>query len=520
MNQPVTTNASFKDTLANSKYLYLFSPFFAGLLLPFGFAPFHLPGLSLLGIALLYAQLGYQQRNAAFLTGFIFGLGYFGFGVSWVYVSIHEYGHIHGFLSGLITLLFIFFLSLYPGLMALAYKILGKNQRPLASCLLFCALWCLSEYLRSTLMGGFPWLLLGTGQMDTPLKEMLPIVGLYGVSFLACFAATSLVMFIQTVSIKRYLWIMVFVGVLLTPSLLTDKIWVNIWPTPLSTGIVQANLSMRDKWDEALFWELMNLYKNSIDQLIAKKTKLIILPESAIPLPSYYISDFLETIDIQAKQVNSTVLTGIIEDTNLDGASYYNALKALGEGNGFYIKQHLVPFGEYTPKPFEQMMKWLNFPMSNMISGHNHQNLLEVDHHPIASLICYELAFPSLVRKQLPDAELIVSVSDDGWFGHSLAIYQQLQIAQTLAKQTARYHVTVNNDGLSSIIDTQGNIVSSLPTFTSGLLEGDVYPAHGMTPWAMMGDKPVLWMDLLIVVLGILSQKKHGMLASRKAMFS
>lgn len=504
MNQPIATLASFGDTLASSRFLYLFSAFFAGLLIPLGFAPFHLPGLSLLGIALLFAQLGYQQRSTCFISGFVFGLGYFGFGVSWVYVSIHDYGHIHAILSGLITLLFVFILSLYPGFMALTYGILRKNKRLFSSCLLFSSLWCLSEYARSTMFSGFPWLLLGVGQLDTPLKQILPILGVYGVSFLACFAAASLVMFVQTVSAKRYLWLTTCVGIMIIPSLLNEKVWVEINPIPLSTGVVQANLSMRDKWDETIFWQLIRLYQNSIDELISKKKQLIILPESAIPISSNYINDFLETIDTQAKQANSSILMGVIEDTHPEEPTYYNALKAFGQAKGLYIKQHLVPFGEFTPKPFEMIMRWLDFPMSTMISGQPNQRLIRVGNHAIASLICYELAFPNLVRQQLPEAEFIVSVSDDGWFGRSLAIYQQLQVAQALAKQTGRYHVTVNNDGLSSMIDTQGNIVSSLPTFTSGLLEENIYSASGSTPWTIMGDTPMLLLCGLIVLIGLI----------------
>ena len=161
MNENLSTYQPASLTYTAIRYGYLLRSFFAGLLIPFGFAPFHLPGLAILGIALLYAQLKFQTVKQSFLTGFVFGLGFLGFGVSWVYISIHTYGHLNALLSALITLLFVGYLALYPGLVALLYNRLSTKCSLITSCLLFSALWCLGEYFRSTLLSGFPWLLLG-----------------------------------------------------------------------------------------------------------------------------------------------------------------------------------------------------------------------------------------------------------------------------------------------------------------------------------------------------------------------
>ena len=377
----------------------------------------------------------------------------------------------------------------------------------LLSCLLFSALWCLGEYLRSTLlMGGFPWLLLGFGQIDTPLKFLLPIIGVYGVGFLACLAATFLVASTQGTQLKRYVWLVAFVGVLLTPSLLKHHQWPTINNNPVSVGIIQANLSMRDKWDESLFWVLLQRYKDGIYQLMGKKD-LIVMPESAIPVPASYVSDFLDTIDLRAKQTKSSILLGIPQPTNSE-ESYYNSIISLGTAKGDYLKQHLVPFGEFIPQPYGRLVSWLGIPpMANLKPGSDNQPLIHVKNHPIATLICYELAYPQLLRKQLPAAEWIVSISDDGWFGHSLAMYQQLQMAQVLSLLTGRFQVVANNDGLSSIINSQGNITSSLGAFHEGILEATIYPATGITPWVYFGDKPILFICMLIVLLGPLAAK-------------
>ena len=485
-----------------SIHAHLLRAFFAGVLIPFGFAPFHLPGLTILGLALLYAQLRGQTKKLSFWTGFTFGVGFFGLGITWVYVSIHEYGHLNAFISACITLLFVIYLSLYPALLTFLYSRL-KVKSALFSCFLFSALWCLSEYLRATVMGGFPWLLVGFGQIDTPLKYLLPVVGVYGVSFLTCLAATFLVNSMLINLKKRYLWTTAFVGILVIPSILKHHQWTAISKTPVSVGIIQANLSMRDKWDETLFWQLLQHYKDGIDSLVGK-AELVVMPESAIPLPANYVSDFLDTIHLEAKQADSSILLGIPQPTNAGSETYYsNSIIALGAAEGRYLKQHLVPFGEFIPQPFERIIHWLSLPPANLKPGNKKQLLIRVHNHPIATLICYELAYPQLLRNQLPEAEWIVSVSDDGWFGHSLAMYQQLQIAQVLSLQTGRYQVVANNDGLSSIIDSGGNIAASLSPFVAGILESNLYSAIGSTPWLYFGDMPALFLIIVIVILVI-----------------
>ena len=205
------------------------------------------------------------------------------------------------------------------------------------------------------------------------------------------------------------------------------------------------------------------------------------------------------------------VLLGIPEPTSPDETSYYNSIISLGAANGKYLKQHLVPFGEFIPQLLEHLTHWLGIPLANLSPGAKNQALIRVQNHPIATLICYELAYPELLRKQLPEAEWIVSVSDDGWFGHSLAMYQQLQMAQVLSLQTGRYQVVANNDGLSSIINTDGDISASLPPFSSGILEENIFPATGLAPWVYFGDMPALLFSLLIVLFAVRAclYKKH-----------
>jgi apolipoprotein N-acyltransferase len=178
----------------------------------------------------------------------------------------------------------------------------------------------------------------------------------------------------------------------------------------------------------------------------------------------------------------------------------------LGLASGEHVKQHLVPFGEYIPQSLVAINRWFNLPEPNLVTGKKQQPLIKIDGHPVASLICYEIAYPELLKEQMPEAQWIVSISDNGWFGRSLASYQQLQMAQALSLITGRYQVLVNNDGLSSVIDNNGDIIDSLPPFSEGILQSSIYPAEGSTPWVIWGDFPVLLFCALLVTFILILQ--------------
>ena len=478
---------------------YWLIAFFAGALATLGFAPFHHPGAILLSMSVLYTQLHLSTRKQSWFIGLAFGLGLMSVGISWVSVSIHLYGHLPILAALGITAIFVFYLGLYPALCTLSYQYLARPNAPLVNALLFSSLWCISEYLRAHVFTGFPWLLLGFGQIDTPLKYMLPIIGIYGVSFLTVFAATALSHTVRKIPYSFY-WLITFVSILIAPACLHWFAWSPTSKHSLSISMIQANLSMRDKWDETLFWKIFEHYKHATEDFLGK-AELIILPESAIPLPATYVQEWLTDLNFRAKRMDSAVLMGIPEESDAQQIDFYNTIIGLGTASGSYRKQQLVPFGEYIPKVFQPVMHWLALPQSTMISGPNHPRLMTVNHHPFASLICYELAYPELLRQQLPEAQWIVSLSDDGWFGHSFALYQHVQMAQVFSMLSNRYQVVANNSGLSSLINNQGDIIHALPAHTSGILKGTIYALEGRTPWMILGDKPVLVMCAVLIGL-------------------
>lgn len=497
MKQAALTNCLINNESIHVKCSTYILIFIAGLIGPLGFAPFHMPGLSILSIASLFYLCSISSAKHSFYFGLTYGLGYFGLGVSWVIISIHDYGHLDYFTAGLTTSLFIIYLALFPAIVGYVFNTLKWQQKTLNCVLLFSTLWCLSEYLRSFLFTGFPWLLVGTSLIDTPAKYLAPLIGIYGLSFYAALAATLLAVSAQEHSSKRYLYSGILVLMIIVPAILKPVSWTQVIKSPITIGVVQANLSMRDKWDEALFWNLLKFYNRTIDKLLGKQ--LIILPESAIPLPASYLNDYLIKLHNKTTKAHSALLLGIMQPTNDTETSYYNSIASLGLATGGHIKQQLVPFGEYIPQPFVAINRWLGLPELDILPGNSGQPLIEVAGHPIASLICYEIAYPHILRTQLPLAEWIVSISDNGWFGRSLASYQQLQMAQMLSLLTGRYQVVVNNDGLSSVINNYGDIIKGLPPFSAGILQSELYPATGSTPWVIWSDYPIVILCSLFI---------------------
>lgn len=500
MKQAALTNSLFLESSSQARYSSYTFLFLAGLAGSFGFAPFHLPGLTIISLALLFSKLIQCDSKQAFTYGFIYGMGYFGFGVSWVINSIHDYGQLNYALAGMATLAFIAYLSLFPALVTYLFTKLSSNQKKLLSMMLFSTLWCLSEAIRSKLFSGFPWLLVGTPLIDTPLKYCAPFIGIYGMSLICTFIAALLALIMREHSVKQFYYICALVLMLIVPEAGKYIHWTRISNDPVSIGVVQANLSMRDKWDEALFWKLLKYYERATDKLMGKQ--LIILPESAIPLPASYLEDYLNKLHQKAMNAKSSLILGILQPTDDTETSYYNSIISLGMAKGEHTKIQLVPFGEYIPKPFVAINHWLSLPEPNILSGKPKQDLINIANHPVASLICYEIAYPNLLRKQMPEAQWIVSISDNGWFGRSLASYQQLQMAQILSLLTGRYQVVVNNDGLSSIINEKGEIIDSLPPFSSGILEGVVFSAQGLTPWIVWNELPsIIFCSFLMIYI-------------------
>jgi apolipoprotein N-acyltransferase len=461
----------------------------AGALFPLAFAPVNAWWLALVLPAVLYAfTLTASTRRAASL-GFWFGMGYFGVGVSWVYVSIHEFGNTPAPLALLFTLGFIAILALFFAGQLLLYKRL--QQHATLNPLLFSASWVVSEGLRSVFLTGFPWLLTGMSQIPSPLQGFAPVIGVYGLSFICVCTAALLYQLVRARSLPAIISpLLLFVLVAVSGYKLSGIHWTESQGVSTAISIVQGNIPQEMKWSN----EYLDMIVRRYDELTRKElgTPLIIWPESALPLPYQNAGEYLDELGASAKAKGSTIILGIPFEAE-NQKQYYNSILSIGRDQGRYSKYHLVPFGEYVPfsNALRGIIALLDIPMSDFIPGHDSAATLPFGNARIAPFICYEIAYSDVIRHKLPEANLLLTITNDAWFGNSLAPWQHAQMAQMRALQTGRYSILSGNDGITTVFDEQGKQIASLPQFTTAVLHSTVTLYQGATPWVTWGDTPI-----------------------------
>jgi len=448
------------------------------------FEPVGFASLAILGPALLYRLLYASRHN--FRLGFCFGLGYFGLGVSWVFVSIHDFAFQPTWLAALLTLLFISFLSLYSGFMTWLCKKLSPTLT-FASALIFPLTWVLADVLRGSVFSGFPWLMLGYSQTASILAGFIPLIGIYAVSGLCVLLGTSLVLtftYYADNKLKSAASLSFIIATLVVGHFLFYIDYTKPVGKPIHVSVVQGNASAVREWQPALVVETIRNYikltRNEWD------SDWIIWPEAAIPVTDSRAHTLLSNLKQEAILHDSTLLAGIYLDTK-NPDEYTNGLIMVGINEGHYSKRQLVPFGEYMP--FGNLLadfKEIFAVPSGFVPGAQNQKPLTISSVTLAPLICYEVAFASLVKTQLPDANVLLTLSNDAWFGHSLAPAQHLQIAKARALQTGREHIVSTNNGITAIIDNKGRVKKSVPSFTVTVLRGEVQPRRGETPWVWL----------------------------------
>ncbi len=479
----------------------------SGALLSLAFAPFNLYALAILCPALLLISWLWVSPLRAFLRGELFGIGFFGISISWVYVSLHVFGHASHFVSVLLTALLILFMALFPAVLGvLLTKFFPKNNL-FKLLLIFPNLWVLLEWVRSWLLTGFPWLFLGYSQVATPLRGLAPVTGIYGISWAVAFSSSLLVVLFVFARKKLGLTLMIivlFIGVWSLGFALTHIQWTQPIGPATKVSLVQGNIPTQIKWDEAHTIASLNLYEKLTYPL--QDNQIIVWPEAAIAYPLNQAEGFINKLNDKLKSQNSALITGIPVDQD---NRFYNGAIAIGNGTGIYLKQHLVPFGEYIPLRFllEWFGNYLQIPMSDFSSGSHHQPLIIANGIPVATYICYEIAFPELVLRSLPEGQLLITLSDDSWFGKSFAAAQHVEIAQMRALETGRYLLMSTNDAITAIINPQGKVIAFAPLYQVAVLTGTIHAMIGSTPWMKMGSYPILLIMLMLIIVGFIQKK-------------
>jgi apolipoprotein N-acyltransferase len=463
-----------------------------GLLLPLAFAPFGIPFLAVIALALLFAAWSDATPGRAFRRGYLFGLGQFGLGVSWVYVSMHDYGGAGVLEAGGLTALFTAFLALYPGLAGWLSVRFFPGSPAFRAIAVFPAVWTLVDWFRGWFLSGFPWLQIGYSQTDTPLSGLAPVFGIHGVGWALALLAGLLLVAPRWTGGRRRLALLGVLGVVGLAAGLSQITWTRPAGEPFKVALLQGNIPQDMKWQPEFQRATLQMYTEMTRE--HWDSKLIIWPETAVPAFYQQVRDsFLADLEKEAKSHGTDLLVGVPYYNQAEDR-YYNAVAALGRTPGFYFKRHLVPFGEFLP--LRPILGWvleiLQIPLADFASGNGGQPPLVAAGYPLSASICYEDIFGSEALAALPQAAYLVNVTNDAWFGDSIAPHQHVQMARMRALETGRWMLRATNTGVTAIITPEGVISARAPLFQKAWLSGTVTPMQGSTPYVLWGDGPII----------------------------
>lgn len=494
------------------KILLGITAFLLGCGLTLAFAPYEVFPLAVIAPAGLLALWLRSSAKQAFWLGFAFGLGLFGAGVYWVYISIHDIGHVAPLLAGLITCGMIAFLSLYPatvGYLLNRYFPINNSTKMLCA---FPSLWVFSEIIRSWLFTGFPWLLLGYSQTNSPLRGFAPVFSVYGVSLAlvitSALIVNAVIKYKQNDFRSTYQQLLAVTILWASGSLLSLIPWTQPQGQSIPVSLVQGNIPQTLKWSPEHLQLSFDTYVKLTDPLWSKD-RLVIWPEAAIPVPLQDTTEFIDTMDAIALDNDAHLILGIPIQAR-DKSGYYNAIVTLGKEKKVYLKRLLVPFGEYTP--FADLLNTFNFlhlPLpGGTARGNVTQDPLLIGKIKILPSICYEIAFPEFSRSTDKTIGLLLTLTNDAWFGKSIAQAQHLQMAEMRALEMKRPVLFVSNDGITAIIDSDGRVTAAAPPYQQYVLNGTVQPLYGLTPWMLNGDDPVAFIMICLLVTAVRAKRK------------
>jgi apolipoprotein N-acyltransferase len=474
----------------------------AGVATVFGFAPFDLALLPVATLAMLVALWqGAPSARAAATTGYAFGLGLFVAGASWVFIALHTFGGMPGVLAAIGTAGFCAFLALYPAVAGwIAVRWTAPNSWPRAAAA--AAAWTVAEWARSVIFTGFPWLSLGYAALPdgarSPLAGYAPVGGVFLVTLATALAAAALATMVEALANAKCRAIALAAGLMIAVGIggaaLRRVEWTSAHGAPIAVSLVQGNVTQDLKFDPEFRRTTFELYTGLVRE---SRGRLVVLPESAFPVFAQEVPESVLTAMLDAiAPRNGDVLAGLFTvspPTEPGGAPrFYNSVISVGVARPqLYRKRHLVPFGETIP--LEPVVGWfirkvLAIPIASQASGDPDPPVLEVAGERVAVNICYEDAFGAEIRGQAANATLLVNVTNDAWYGHSLAALQHNQIAAMRALETGRPLVRATNTGITSAIGHDGREIARLPWFTRGILEVEITGRQGITPYVRLGD--------------------------------
>ncbi|AVO61447.1 apolipoprotein N-acyltransferase [Pseudomonas chlororaphis] len=485
----------------------------AGAITTLALAPYDIWPLALLAVGFFYAGLRELSPRQALWRGWCFGFGLFAAGTSWIYVSIHTYGGASVLLASLLMLAFIAAIAFFFALPAWLWaRWLRRNEAPLADALAFAALWVGQEAFRGWFLTGFPWLYSGYSQLDGPLAGLAPLGGMWLISFTLALTAALLYNLPSLVRAGRKGFIAAGLVLLVGPWVIGITLKGHAWTSPsgepLTVAAIQGNIEQSLKWDPAQLNSQLALYRDM--SFSSKRVDLLVWPETAVPVLKESAEDYLNMMGNFAADRHSALITGVpIRQEVHHQKRYFNGITVVGEGDGEYLKQKLVPFGEYVPLQdlLRGLIAFFDLPMSDFARGPADQPLLQAKGYQIAPFICYEVVYPEFAAGLSARSDLLLTISNDTWFGTSIGPLQHLQMAQMRALEAGRWMIRATNNGVTGLIDPFGKITVQIPQFERGILYGEVVPMHNLTPYLQWRSWPLIILSVLLFGWALLASR-------------
>ncbi|NRR31310.1 apolipoprotein N-acyltransferase [Oxalobacteraceae bacterium] len=474
----------------------------------FAFAPFGWWPLQILSLAVLFYQVlrSASPRDAA-LIGWAYGFGWTAAGTHWIYVSLHQYGGMAAPLAAAaVALLAVGMGSYVAAAMGIAARLRLRWALPLpaATLLVMPAMWAIFEWVRGWLFTGFPWLSAGYAHNHSPLAGFAPILGVYGLGWLAALSAGALLLLAHR---SRWRASALFIAIMGAGAGLTLAQWTYPQGQPISVRLLQGNIPQDEKFNGARVQDALKYYQ---DAIMAAPADLIATPETAVVmLPQQLPPDYLPGIAQFLHQTRSNLVLGLpLADSQ---TAYFNSVIGIPSvpvtSYYRYDKHHLVPFGEFIPLGFRWFVNLMAIPLGDMTSGRELQIAFPIRDQRVLPNICYEDLFGEEIAAQLNSplagqkpATMLLNTSNLAWFGDTIAIPQHLQISQMRTLETGRPMLRATNTGATAVIDGHGAILAQLPQGSRATLAANVQGMAGSTPYILWGNK--LFLLLAALALG------------------
>lgn len=496
---------------------------FAGALFPLGLAPLDFWPLTFVSVGLCWWLIAFNQAHL-FKIGWFYGIGFFGTGVSWISASM-SVADTPAIITFVLTSLFCISLGI---LFAIQFKLTRvlQTHSTLTKCLVFSAMWIFFEWIRSWMFTGFPWLYAGYALTDTWYAGFAPLIGVFGLSIILVTLAQFIAFSLYRKDLKQ-LSIAITATIFLSVSGYSlHKIqWVMPLESEIDTVVVQGNIDQKTKWQMKNIKPTFDLYvelsKPHFD------ADLIIWPEASITALRSKASDFTDLLQFYGTKTDTGFITGIISDVKKgEQLRYFNSAIGLGQASGEYHKQRMVPFGEYVPfaSLLRPMLGFFNMPMSVLEPGDTSSDQLrfktpgeqKATELGVGTLICYEIAYPSMARAAAKENSIILTLSNDAWFGLSFGPYQHLQIAQMRAMETGRPVIRATQDGVSAFINHKGVIENQADKQLQIAIRQIVKPMTGETPYLIFGHLWIIFIASLILLIPIWCSLKDRHIVMKK----